>query len=305
MELRHLRYFTAVAEHGGFGRAAQLLHVAQSAVSEQVRDLESELGAALFDRNHRRIRLTPQGERFLLDARAVLALAGKAVANVQKSLRGEIGTLTIGFFVGGTGTFFPAIIKEFRNRFPDVQVALVEMAPAMLHQALQAGSLDVGFTRTLQPAQPATLRSEHFLTERIYAVVPRSHPAARMRKVSVTELSNERFVLNDRKYSPVVFDKVITLCAEAGFSPKISGTATVSSGVLALVEAGEGVAILPGGAQLLSSEDLVFVPLSDRTASIDLVIAWSPQHEGPVLRSFLELARKKRKKPPTDSGSST
>src|ERR1700677_229152 len=107
MELRHLRYFSAVAENGGFGRAAAVLRVAQSAISEQIGDLETELGVLLFDRKNRRIRLTYHGEKFLEDARAVLAAADKAVANVQKSLRGEIGTLTIGFFVGGTGTFFP------------------------------------------------------------------------------------------------------------------------------------------------------------------------------------------------------
>jgi DNA-binding transcriptional LysR family regulator len=297
VELRHLRYFIAVAENGGFGRAAQLLHVAQSAISEQVRDLESELGAALFDRNNRNIRLTAEGEQFLVDAQAVLALAARAAANVQKSLRGEIGTLTIGFFVGGTGMFLPTILKEFRHRFPEVQVGLVEMAPAMQHQALQAGSIDVGFTRGLPLAQAPTLRSEHFLTERLQAVLSRNHPLAKRRKIEIRELAEERFVLNDRKYSSPTFDKVITLCTEAGFSPRIGATASVSSGVLALVEAGEGVAILPEGAMRLRTEELVFVPLADRAAFIDLVIAWSPQHETAVLRSFLDLARKMRKKP--------
>jgi DNA-binding transcriptional LysR family regulator len=300
VELRHLRYFTAVAENGGFGRAAQLLHVAQSAISEQIRDLESELGAALFDRNNRNIRLTAEGEQFLVDARAILALATKAVANVQKSRQGEIGTLTIGFFVGGTGKFLPAIVKEFRVRFPEVQVGLVEMAPALQHQALQAGSLDLGFTRGLQPSETATLRSEHFVTERFYAVLVRNHPLAKRRNVSIRELADERFVLNDRKYSPLVFDKVITLCSEAGFSPRIGATASVSSGVLALVEAGEGLAILPEGSRRLSTEELVFVPIADRSAFVDLVIAWSPQHESPVIRSFIDLARKRRKKPQAD-----
>ena len=300
VELRHLRYFTAVAENGGFGRAAQLLHVAQSAISEQIRDLESELGAALFDRNHRNIRLTAEGEQFLLDARAVLALAARAVANVKKSQHGEIGTLTIGFFVGGTGLFLPALVKEFRVRFPEVQVGLVEMAPAMQHQALQAGSIDIGFTRGLQPSEAATLRSEHFVTERFYAVLVKNHPLAKRRNLSIRELAAERFVLNDRKYSPLVFDKVITLCSEAGFSPRIGATASVSSGVLALVEAGEGLAILPEGSRRLSTEELVFVPLADHSAFVDLVIAWSPQHESPVLRSFIDLARKRRKKSPVD-----
>jgi DNA-binding transcriptional LysR family regulator len=300
VELRHLRYFTAVAENGGFGRAAQLLHVAQSAISEQIRDLESELGAALFDRNNRNIRLTAEGEQFLVDARAVLALAAKAAANVQKSRHGEIGALTIGFFVGGTGKFLPALVKEFRVRFPEVQVALVEMAPAIQHQALQAGSIDVGFTRGVQPSETATLRSEHFVTERLYAVLVKNHRLAKRRNIAMRELADERFVLNDRKYSPLVFDKVITLCSEAGFSPRIGATASVSSGVLALVEAGEGLAILPEGSQRLSTEELVFVPLADRTAYVDIVVAWSPQHESPVLRSFLDLARKRRRKPTAD-----
>jgi DNA-binding transcriptional LysR family regulator len=176
------------------------------------------------------------------------------------------------------------------------------MAPAMQHQALQAGSIDIGFTRGLQPAQAATLRSEHFLTDPLYVVLPRNHPLAKRRSISMRELAGERFVLNDRNYSPPVFDKVITLCTEAGFSPRIGATGTVSSGVLALVEAGEGLAILPGGSQRLSTEEVVFVPLADRAAFVDLVIAWSPQHEGPVLRSFLDLARKMRKKSTLDLG---
>jgi DNA-binding transcriptional LysR family regulator len=299
VELRHLRYFTAVAENGGFGLTARLLHVSQSAISEQIRDLEAELGVALFDRQNRRIRLTNQGEQFLEDSRAVLALADKAVTNVQKSLRGEIGTLTIGFFVGGTGTFFSAIIREFRGRFPDVQVSVVEMASAMLHQALQAGAIDIAFTRIVQPAHAHLLRSEPFQTEPFYAVMPRNHRLAKQPSILMRELTDEHFVLNDRRYSPAVFDKAIALCAEAGFSPKIAATGSVSSGVIALVEAGEGVSVLPQGARILSSNDVVFVPLADRAAFIDMVIAWSVQHERPVIRSFVELARKKRRKTAT------
>lgn len=295
MELRHLRYFAAVAENGGFARTARLLHVSQSAISEQIQNLEAELGVPLFHRKNRRIHLTEHGERFLEDARAILSAADRAVANMQRSLRGEVGTLTIGFFVGGTGTFFPSLIREFRSRFRGIQVSLVEMAPAMQQQALQDGTIDVGFTRPVQPLHAAFLRSEPFQTERLCAVVLKSHSLARKHRIFLRELSSDRFILNDRKYSPAVFDKVIALCTEAGFSPRISATATVSPGMLALVEAGEGVAILPQGARMLSTKDLVFVPLADRDASIDMVIAWSPPHETPVLRSFLELARRRKK----------
>ncbi len=296
MELRHLRYFTAVAEHGGVGRSARILHVAQSAISEQIRDLESELGVALFDRKNRRIRLTYHGEQFLKDARAVLAIADQAVANVQKSIRGELGTLNIGFFVGGTGTFFPKIIKEFRHRFKNVQVSLVEMAPGMQHRALETGTIDIAFTRPVQPAYATLLRSEHFKTEPLYAVLLRSHSLAAKRYIHLRELADELFILNDRSHSPATFDKVITLCAEAGFSPRIGSTATVSSGVIALIEAGEGVAILPEGSKKLGTDEVVFIPLADRGACIDMVIAWFPQYENPVLNSFLELVRTHRRK---------
>ncbi|HTF65512.1 MAG TPA: LysR substrate-binding domain-containing protein [Edaphobacter sp.] len=297
MELRHLRYFKAVAENGGFGRTARLLHVAQSAISGQIRDLEQELGVSLFDRTKRRIRLTYHGEHFLKDARTVLASADSAVANVQRSIRGEVGTLTIGFFVGGTGTFFPAIIKEFKRCFQDVQVSLAEMPPAMHHKALQSGTIDIAFTRPVQPSHAATLRSEHFHSESLNAVMLKSHPLAKKRGILIRELADERFILNDRNHSPVAFDKVISLCAQAGFSPRIGATATVSSGMIPLVEAGEGVAILPHGPHILRANEVVFVPLADHMAFIDLVIAWAPQHENPVLRSFLELALKSRRRP--------
>ena len=123
----------------------------------------------------------------------------------------------------------------------------------------------------------------------------KSHPLAKKRNILIRELADERFILNDRKYSPAVFDKVITLCAEAGFSPRIGATATVSSGIIALVEAGEGVAVLPRGSNVFISEDVAFLPIADRTASIDLVIAWAVEHESPVLHAFLALARKRRK----------
>ncbi|WP_263352042.1 LysR family transcriptional regulator [Acidicapsa acidisoli] len=297
MELRHLRYFIAVAENGGFARAARLLHVSQSAISVQIRDLEEELGASLFDREKHKIRLTYHGELFLQDAKTVLAFADGAVANVQRSLRGEVGTLTIGFFAGGTGTCFPAIIKEFKRRFQDVQVSLVEMTTAMHYKALQAGTIDVAFTRPMPPSDAATLHFEHLHSDRLNALILKSHPLAKKRSILIRELANERFILPDRNYSPFAFDKVISLCADAGFSPRIGATTMVGSGMAALVEAGEGVAILVRSSTILHHNELALVPLADRTAFIDLVIAWSPQRENPVLRSFLELALKMRKRP--------
>jgi LysR substrate binding domain len=205
--------------------------------------------------------------------------------------------MTIGFGIFATGRFFPAIIKEFKRRYQDVQVSLVEMTPVMHHKALQSGTIDVAFTRPMQSSDAENLRFEHLQTQPFCAVILKSHPLAKKRSILIRELANERFILIDRNSAPVTFDKVISLCAEAGFSPRIGATSTASTGMIALVAAGEGVALLADDSAVLRGNELVAVPLADAMASVDLVIAWAPHHENPVLRSFLDVAIKKRRKP--------
>ena len=298
MELRHLRYFCAVADAGGFARAAEQMHVSQSAVSEQLRDLESELKVELFDRRERRARLTPHGDIFLVEARRTLEAADRAVEAAQRSARGEIGTLTIGFFAGGTDSLFPGLIRSFRRHSPGVRVSLIEMLPTRQHEALLAGTIDIGFTRTLQPSMRVELRAERFYVEPLVAVLPIGHPLAGQ-PLELRKLANERFVIAQRETSPALFDKVIALCRTAGFSPIISATSAVASGVLTFVAAGEGVAILPRNTLKLAPADVVASPIRCKEASIDLVIAWSIKREGPLHRSFLALARQVREESET------
>jgi DNA-binding transcriptional LysR family regulator len=270
------------------------MHVSQSAISEQVRDLEEEIGATLIDRSQRQIRLTAEGELFLEGAKATLEAAEQAVESVRRAKRGEEGRLTIGFFVGGNGRFFPKLIQAFRRQYPKVKVSLVEMVPGQQWAALQAGTLDIGFTRPSVGNPLGAVRTEKFYAERLFAVLPRNHALARRKEIAVKELQEERFVLCERVSSPVVFEKIFSLCAEAGFSPQVVTTASVSSGVLALVEAGEGVAIVPDGARMLGSREIIFVPLTGSAAQVDLVIAWPAERANGVHRSFLQLARRFR-----------
>jgi len=295
MELRHLRYFCAVADHQGFSSSARALHVSQSAISEQVADLEREVGVALLVRGQQKTRLTLQGEVFLAEAKKVLAAADQAVETARRSARGEIGTLTIGFFNGGTGADVPAIIKNFRRRHPDVRVSVIDMVPGAQSQALIDGTLDVGFTRPLETPFDQLLRSELLYLDPLVAVFPKDHPLARG-SVDLRRLARERFVLVARESSPSLFGKIIALCSEAGFSPQIVGTGVVWASVVLLVEAGEGIAILPSNMQQSASKDLVFCPLTNRGASIGLALAWSPMRDGPVLRSFLDLVRDYRRR---------
>ncbi len=255
MELRHLRYFCAVAENQGFSRSARLLHVSQSAISEQISDLEREIGVPLLIRGQQKIKLTPHGEIFLTEARKVLAASDRAVEMAQRSARGEIGTLTIGFFTGGTATLIPKIIRAFRRLHPGVRVSLAEMSPTVQSEALVNGT----------PLAPGP--------------------------VDVRALAGERFVICARESSQALFDKIIALCEEASFSPRIVNTSPAWSSVVMLVQAGEGIAILPNNLQQKGTPDVAFCPLSSRTASIGLVMAWSPEREYAIQQAFLELVR--------------
>lgn len=295
MELRHLQYFIAVATTGGFGRAARTLHISQSAISEQVRDLEEEIGVDLIDRSQRQIRLTTEGELFLEGARKTISTAEQAVLAVQRAKRGEEGKLSIGFFVGGNGRYFPRLIRAFRKQYPRVKVSLIEMTPSQQWHALAGGTLDIGFTRSGGGGHGIDgVKTERFLTERMYAALPKDHPLAKRRDIAIGELRDEPFVVSERSTSPLFFDRILAMCSESGFSPRIQATATVSSGVVALVEAGEGVAIVAEGAKLFASSEIVFIPLQGASAFMEIVMAWPAHRAGGVHRSFLELARKFR-----------
>src|SRR5579871_1483799 len=159
MELRHLRYFQAVAEHQGFSSSARALHVSQSAISEQMSDLEREVGVRLLVRGQQKTRLTPEGEVFLGEVSKILTGVDHAVEAARRSARGEIGKLNIGFFHGGTGPDVPAIIKNFRELYPEVRVSIVDILPGQQSAALVDGDLDIGFTRPLETPFDQLLRA--------------------------------------------------------------------------------------------------------------------------------------------------
>jgi DNA-binding transcriptional LysR family regulator len=293
MELRHLRYLCAVVDWHGFNRAARALHISQSAISEQILDLEEEIGVPLLNRSQHRASLTPAGEIFIEEARKVLAAADRAVDLAQRSMRGEIGSLSIGFLVWGTGAFFPGIIRDFRHLYPDVRVSLMEMVPGEQARALIKGTLDIAFTRPLEPPYDRQLRWETLYMDPLIAVLPYDHPLASF-PLKLETLANEAFILCDRSISPTLFDTAMALCAQAGFSPKITQTSNVLSSALTLVQAGEGVTLIPSSFQYFRSSDLSFCPLADPSGSVELIMAWSPEREGALQKAFLDFIRAKK-----------
>jgi DNA-binding transcriptional LysR family regulator len=289
MELRHLRYLVAVADQGSFSGAARILHVAQSAISEQLANLEREIDAPLFLRLPRKTKLTAAGEVFLREARRILAGADHAIDVAQRVHRGEAGTLRIGFFAGGMGVNFPRLIQTFRKHYPDVRLSLVEMTSTQQWGALVEGRIDVGFSRRLEPEFRPELRSVVMHQDPIMAILPKHHRVA-PGPVDLRDLAHESFVLSSRETSPAVFDKAIELCSEAGFSPRIASISSVWSSVVLMVQAGEGISLLPVNEQQFRTPDLAFCPLKAKNAFVEFVMAWSPRRDNTLMRSFRQLA---------------
>ncbi len=291
MELRHLRYFVAVAEQESFSRAAQALHVSQSAISEQIADLEREVGIQLLDRGARKTLLTQSGMVFLQHARRVLEEANNALVQTQRAERGEVGTLRIGFFAGSVGEGFPMLVRSFRQSHPHVELSLMEMTPVEQWAALEDGRIDLGFTRIPEPQFRREIRHETLRLDPIVAILPRDHPRADVKRLDLKDLANDPFIISARDVSPAVYDKVTELCAEAGFVPNIASTSSVWSSVILMVQSGEGVALLPLNHQQSLTKDLVFVPLKSKDATVALCICWSARRDRQLLRSFRDLTR--------------
>jgi len=294
MELRHLRYFCAVADWHGFNRAARALHTSQSSISAQIRDLEQEIGVTLFNRAQSHASLTPAGGKFLEEARRLVAGADRAVDLAQRAARGEIGALSIGFIIWGTGAFFPGVIRAFRGLYPGVQLFLTEEMAVTQSEALLKGTIDVAFTRPLEPPYDRQLRSEMLYMDPLVAVLPAGHRLAG-RPLRLAALADERFVVCDRSAAPSIFDRIIALCAQAGFVPKIAQTSNRISSVLTLIQAGEGVTLIPSSLQHFRFPDLAFCPLTKPTGTIGLVMAWSPERDNVVKTAFLDFIRSKKK----------
>ncbi len=294
MELRHLRYFCAVAEHQSFTLAARRLHVSQSGVSGQVRDLEKEIGITLLQRNSRDVSLTPEGAIFLREAREILKHSERAVDLALRASRGQFGKLTIGLCGPATAPFLPRLIRGFRKRQPGVNLSLKDIDAMQQPEALIQGKIDIGFTRSIPPQFRPLLRSEVLFSEPLVAALPRGHVLANEQSIQVAQLAADRFVLYSREGAPDLFDAIVALCKKAKFSPKVADSPDLWQSVLTMVEAGEGVALVPACVQHLRSNGVTFHALRDRGCMLDVVLAWRNNEADAIRDSFLNLLRSSR-----------
>ncbi|WP_191577091.1 LysR family transcriptional regulator [Achromobacter insolitus] len=261
MELRHLRYFTAVAEELHFTRAAARLGIGQPPLSQQIQQLEREIGTPLFLRLPRGIALTEAGAQFLDDARAILASADRAIDLARRLGRGERGAITVGFTASAVfHPYLPRAIRAYRDRYPDVRITLTESNTISLLRGLRAGEVDVAFVRPPYVLD-AEFESERVLDEPMLIALPPGHPLSRKRAVPIAELADEDFVLYPRPIGAGLYDAIQSACQRAGFAPRVIQEAPQMASIVSLVAAGVGISIVPAAMRHMGAQGIEYRPI--------------------------------------------
>lgn len=292
LELRHLRYFVAVAEELHFARAAEKLHMSQPPLSQQIRKLEEIVGYALFVRTSRSVRLTPAGEALLERARRILRNVQRDIAEIRNVGAGEVGTLNVGFVGSAILTTLPAVLKAFRKTYPRIQLRLYESFTSQVVQGLENGTLDTGILRDSDAVE--TLEVTALFSEPYVAVLPATHACARQKSISPVALRDDPFVYYPRTAGARAFEKPLTLFEEHGFRPQIAQEASHWLSILRLVGAGLGVSVAPACVRRISSAEVVCLPLRPAKIASDVELARAKGDTRPIVRHFAEIARKTR-----------
>lgn len=287
MELRHLRYFIAVAEERNFGRAARKLRIAQPPLSRQIQAFERELGFALFDRSRRQVELTTGGQALLSHARRVLEILDLAVRDARRASNGEIGRIAIGYPSSLAYSGLTELMRAFHDRYPSVAVTLRELPPQPQLDALRDGTLDVGFVRAIE--DDPRIVCEQVRREPLVVALPSNHPLATRERLALSTLAREPFIAFPRARGPGFFDQIMRLCHDAGFTPRIVQEAPQLD-IVSLVAAGFGVAIVPASVREVRREGLVFRSIVGKPTT-DLFVASRANDPSPVVRDFLSLVR--------------
>ncbi len=286
MELRDLRSFLAVAQHRNFSRAAEQLHVSQPALSEQIRKLEDELGAPLFERTSRGATLTDAGEAFVPQARAVLAQADAAADAVRMVAGGVAGTLTLGFIDSAALGIVPPLIRRFTARYPQVKLRLRELGTRRQLEAVESGEIDVGIVRG--PVWNAGLTGRRIATESLLVALPADHRLAGADAVRLADLRDDGFVTYPADRGAALYEETLRLCHEAGFDPAMVQEANEIYTIVGMVAAGLGVALVPDSVSAVApgAGGVVYQALEPR-AELERWAVWRDRAPLGVVHAFV------------------
>ncbi len=296
MELRHLRYFVAVAEELNFRRAAERLSMAQPPLSQQIHDLEQELGVQLFNRSNRSIQLTVAGRVFLTDAYQILAQSDMAIHRAQRANKGELGQLTLGYTSLIHNPLFPAVLRLHRERYPEVELILRDLVTIEQMQQLSTNTLDVSFAThasfAITSLEQETLSQEVVLREPMVALLPSNHRLAQQSEIPLAALANESWIWFARPFDPTTYDYMMRLFEQVGFRPNVTQEINQQQIILSLVIAGFGISLAPRSITSIAKDaDVAFVDVVDPIPIVEFNIIWRRTDASPVLQTFLATVR--------------
>ncbi len=289
MELRHIRYFLAVASEGNFTRAAAKLGISQPPLSLQIKDLEREVGAQLFRRSVHGAELTSAGQAFLEVVKVMPDLADHSIGVAQRALRGELGRLRVGFTASSAfSTVVPGAIRSFRKAHPDVEVTLEESNTAALVAGLHEGKFDAAF---LRPGDAAgnDLRLRMLLEESLLVALPTAHPATEHDKVDLSVLKDDNIILFPRETGPNLYDLIHDVCRRAAIAPRINQVTLQFSSIINFVAAELGVSIVPASMSGLNANGVVFRPIKGQSPTTSLALACRKGNTSTVVRKFMAV----------------
>ncbi len=297
MELRHLRYFVAVAEELHFSRAAERLHISPPSLTEQIRDLERELGASLFTRTKRNVALTDAGARFLEEARSTLRQAEHAAHVARLAGRGEVGRVEIGYASSAACSgLVTAALAEYRRTHPLVSLSLSAMQAARQLDQLTEGRLDVGFLRT--PARyPVGISSVIIATQPVVIALPSGHKLAKNPSISAAMLAEERFLAPTFETDVGLFQHTAAVGQQGKFVARIVDRIPDLFTTVTLVAAGVGIAVVPQSCSCIQIPGVVYKPLSAQTKQVELAAAFRRDERAPAVKTFIQQLRNWSSKP--------
>jgi DNA-binding transcriptional LysR family regulator len=296
MELRHLRYFVAVAEEQNITRAAARLYVSQPPLSRQIRDLESELGVKLFDRSARAIRLTEAGKIFLNEARSTLQRADEAVDSIKAFALGRRGRVRIGYAVSATVALLPRILRLFRQTHPQIGVDLLELSHRGMLRGLQERALDAALIVSISPQEFSGFAIKELGSYPVRVVFNKKHPFAKMREVPLSNLADEPIITLNRKENPEARAGLLKILAPATRSPNIVEEYDGVMSRIAAVEAGRGVMLDFQSLSAIAGQRLLFRPLKPAPPPLPIAIAYRPDGISKAVAAFVAAAKEVKTK---------
>lgn len=289
MTVQQLRYFIAVAQYLHFGEAAKACYVSQPSLSHSIAELESELNLKLLYRDNRSVELSPAGKVFLADAQDIVKRLDDAVIKAKRADSGYSGTLNVGALGGLSAGDFPASIAQFKKKYPNIDVNLIQTNMKTLNMSLLKGELDIALTRKLDVIHRSDEIDWHTLFQDRFGIVMRAdHPMADREDLKPADLAGEPFIFLEQSVTPHVYNHTIQLCTSRGLVPNITRTAPTLEIACTLIKAGMGIGVLPECAKAYSFGLLKFIPLEGDDAVSDVVLAWRRRNVNPIVPVFLE-----------------